>query len=120
MQATFNLNGNTHTVKPSVKLKGVEAIHIKGKRWFQSSYGNTYHKAYISILINGVWKDIGETSIHYGYGDSYIVSAGEWLIKNGYIESDQDDGYYASRLNFEAMGIAFSCDVQDVKRKRDM
>ena len=120
MKTTFYLNGNDHTVSPSNKLDGVKAIHVKGNRWFQKSYGNTYHKAYISILIDEVWQDIGETDIQYGYGDQYLTTAGEWLIENGYIESDQDSGYYANRLNFEQLGIAFSYTVQDVSRKRDL
>lgn len=101
------------------KLTGVKAIHVKGNRWFQSSYGNTYHKAYISVLIDDVWHDIGETDIQYGYGDSYIVSAGEWLIKNGYIESDQDDGYYLAPIMID-LGLQLTCEVVDVKRQRDL
>src|SRR5690554_3129034 len=120
MKTTFYLNGNDHTVAPSDKLEGVTEVHIKGNRWFQKTYGNTYHRAYISIVKDGRYVDLGSTEIHYGYGDHFLVSAGEWLIKNGYIESDQDSGYYANRLNFEQLGIAFSYTAQDVKRKRDL
>lgn len=120
METTFRINGNTHTIKPSIKLKGVKAIHIKGTRWHQKTYGNTYHKAYISVLIGITWHDIGETDIRFGYGEQYLNSAGEWLIENGYIESDQETGCYANRLNFEKLGIAFSHTAQDVSRKKDL
>lgn len=102
------------------KLAGVKAIHVKGNRWFQAIYGNTYHKAYISVLIDDVWQDIGETNIQYGYGDQYLISAGEWLIKNGYIESDQNEGYYLTRLNMLDAGLQLTYEVVDVKRKRDL
>lgn len=117
---TFTLNGNTHTIKATDKLEGVTEIYIEGLKWFQESYGNTYHRAYISILKDGKWQTVGHTEIQYGYGDQYLTSAGEWLIENGYIDSDQKSGYYLDRLNMEKLGIVLSYRSEDVKRKKDM
>lgn len=109
------------TVNLTEKLTGVKAIHVKGNRWFNKRYGNPYHKAYISVLIDDVWHDIGETDVQYGYADSYIISAGEWLIKNGYIESDQDSGYYlACRSVMTDLGLQLTYEGVDVKRERDL
>lgn len=117
---TFQLNGNTHTIKATDKLAGVTEIHVKGVRWFQKTYGNSYHRAYISVVKDGRYVELGCTEIHYGYGDHFLVSAGEWLIENGYIESDQRTGYYMNRMNMEDMGIPLTVEAVDVKRKKDM
>jgi len=55
-------------------------IEIHGKRWFQKTYGNTYHTARIYVGDELVVT----TPIHYGYGDQYLQTAKEWLQRNGY------------------------------------
>ena len=117
---TFTLNGNTHTIKATDKLAGVTELHVRGVRWFQKTYGNTYQTAYISAIKNGRYVKLGHTGMNCGYGDYYLVSAGEWLIENGYIESDQKTGYYMNRLNMEALGIPLTVEAVDVKLKKDM
>lgn len=120
MKTTFKLNGNTHTIALTEELAGVTEIHVKGVRWFQKTYGNTYQTAYISVVKNGRYVELGHTGMNYGYGDHYLVSAGEWLIENGYIESDQNSGYYLTRLNMLDLGLPLTCEAVDVKRKKDM
>lgn len=120
MKTTFKLNSKTHTIAPTEKLAGVTEIHVKGVRWFQKTYGNTYHTAYISVVKDGRYVEIGCTELKYGYGDHYLVSAGEWLIENGYMESDQDSGYYLTRLNMLDLGLPLTCEAVDVKRKKDL
>lgn len=116
----FTHNGETLEVSLTEKAKemGITAFSIKGVRWFQKSYGNTYHKFYISALVGGVWVDLGE-SIHteYGYGEQYLVSAGEWLIKHGYL--DCTTGYCLAKTSVrEALNIEHC--VDDVECKKDM
>lgn len=116
--ATFNHNGAKFEAVLTEKAKamGVEKLHIEGRRWFQKSYGNTYHTAVISALIDGKYVELGKTRITYGYGDHYQVTAGEWLIANGFIACDEKEGYalanYSIReaLNVETMAT-------DVKKK---
>lgn len=118
-QTTFSLNGMTHNVSLTEKAKGFQALSIKGTRWFQKSYGNTYHVAYISALVDGKWIEIASTKMQYGYGDHYLVTAAEWLIENGYMTCTSNTGYSLSHYDVRE---AFTVDyvAQDVDRKRDL
>lgn len=113
----FNINGTTQIIKLTDKAKGIEAFSIKGNRWFQKSYGNTYHIAYIDALINGKWVELGSTKMQYGYGDHYLVSAGAWLIENGYVECNNE--YFLSNYNVRE-DFAVDYTASDVDRKRDL
>jgi len=115
--SSFNINGTTKTVNLTEKAAGIQAFSIKGNRWFQKSYGNTYHVAYISALVDGKWIYLGNTEMQYGYGDHYLVTAGQWLIDNGYIECDSE--YFLSNYNVrEAFAVDYY--AQDVDRKSDL
>ena len=99
--------------------QGVQAFAITGRRWFQKSGGNTYHTASISALIGDNWVEIGKTEIHYGYGEHYLVTAGDWLIADGWLEDAAREGYDVARWQIrEALNI--SENVVDVPRKRDL
>ncbi len=114
---TFRINGTEQVVKLTDKAKDIQAFSIKGTRWFQKSYGNTYHVAHIDALIGGKWVELGSTEMHYGYGDHYLVSAGEWLVKNGYVECNSE--YFLSDYNVrEALSVDYM--GYDVNRKRDL
>lgn len=116
---TFTHNGTTMTCELSNKAKemGIEAFSIKGVRWFQKTYGNTYHIAYVSALVNGRWQELGATKTEYGYGDHYLVTAGDWLIENGFINCTT--GYALVNYSVrEALNIEHYS--EDVKRKKDM
>lgn len=105
------------------KDMNIERFHIKGVRWFQRSYGNTYHVAYISALIDGVWVELGTTEKEYGYGEQYLCTAGKWLIDNGIIEdkpySNLNNGYQLNSYSFREENN-IDCNVVDVKRQKDM
>jgi hypothetical protein len=50
-------------------------IEIVGRRWFQKTYGNTYHT--VEVYLNGQFAyKSGRT---YGYGDQYVQTAFAWL-----------------------------------------
>ena len=55
-------------------------ISIVGRRWFQKTYGNTYHTAQIAVSYAGTTRHI-HTAREYGYGDSYMQTAQEVLAK---------------------------------------
>lgn len=117
MTISFPINGASKSVKLTEKADGVQAFSIKGNRWFQKSHGNTYHVAYIDALINGKWVELGQTRVQYGYGDQYLVSAGEWLIENGYVECESE--YFLSNYNVrETLKVDYM--GYDVDRKRDL
>lgn len=53
--------------------------HIEGRRWFQRSYGNTYHTTTLHFD-----DGTSETSeITYGYDEGYLQTAIDILVKLG-------------------------------------
>lgn len=67
-------------------MKKINTMKIEGKRWFQRSYGNTYHT--VKIYVDG---EILKSEITYGYGSHYLQTAAELLKENGY-EIPEDNG----------------------------
>jgi len=58
-------------------------IKIVVKKWFQKTYGNTYHSVEL-IKVSGIGKDykqetIGCEPFNYGYGDHYLNTAAKML-----------------------------------------
>jgi len=85
------------TRKP--KLKSIE---VWGKRWFQKSYGKTYHA--VRVYENDELK--GASRIAYGYGDSKLHTAEELLKKAGYLKlKNQSQSLYSyckeKKINFK-------------------
>ena len=60
-------------------MKKIETLVIRGRRWFQKLYGNTYHT--VTVVVNGRAL---KSSIQYGYGNQYLVTAVDLLRENGY------------------------------------
>jgi len=84
---------------------------ITGKRWFQATYGNTYHSVKITDLEKN--ETITYIPFRHGYGDHYRQTAYDELVKLGLVEkSDQFD----HELNRKR----FIWNVVDVPRKRDL
>ena len=78
-------------------------MHVEARRWFQRTYGNTYHTV-------RVWKD-GEvltSGVTYGYGEHFWHTVGKML--------GMDDPYDAMYLKREGTTVS----VIDVTRKRDL
>ena len=70
------------------KAKGkVKSIEIYGLKWFQKSYGNTYHR--VKVIVND--QEIATSPITYGYGDQYVETAVQLLKKNGYLKRKNDN-----------------------------
>lgn len=89
-------------------MKKINTMKIEGKRWFQRSYGNTYHS--VKVFVNG---EVLKSEITYGYGSHYLQTAAELLKENGYdIPEDNGKAY--------AYVIDFPHTVEDVKRKKDL
>jgi hypothetical protein len=85
-------------------------LHIEGRRWFQKTYGNTYHS--VRIFKDG--KEIAYLPYQYGYGEQYLQTALEWLQANGHAPKDAPYGW----RTFQALGATYG--VSDVGRKRDL
>ena len=87
------------------------AIRIEGRRWFQRTYGNTYH----SVRIYQDGELLASLPYQYGYGDQYLQTALDWLKANGYAPVDAPYGTLYLR---EELGATWT--VQDVTRQRDL
>ena len=92
------------------KLK--PSIHIAGRRWFQRSYGNTYHA--VTIYQDG--EAVHVSGKRYGYGEGYLQTAWEVLQALGIIPKEAE--YGGTRALREDYGIGYS--VADVGRERDL
>ena len=90
----------------------VKSIQVIGKRWFQRSYGNTYHSVKISIN-NNKWIRLPK---QYGYGDQYITTAKNYLVKEGILEHSPDVLWRYCQYH----NIKLLTSVSDVKREIDL
>lgn len=98
----------TTTTKPKV-------IEIAGRRWFSTTYGNTYFTCV--ILVDG--KQIHQTDHYeYGYGDFYQQWAREWLMKNNSLP-DFEWGDSLSMYCREN-DIVLIAHASDVPRRKDL
>ena len=81
-----------------------KVTHISGKRWFQKTYGNTYHTTTLHF-------DDGTTRtspMTYGYDEGYLQTAFEMM----------DLPYTGTRGLREELNITYS--VADVSLKSDL
>ena len=81
-----------------------KVTHIEGRRWFQKTYGNTYHT--VTLFYDDGSSEKSER--HYGYGDGYLQTAFEMMGLE----------YGGTRALREDLGITYS--VADVERQRDL
>ena len=83
------------------------SVEVVGKRWFQKSYGNTYHS--VKVYVN---DEVLTEAFTYGYEDAYRQTAHELLKQNDY---DVPEGYgdfiRMKNISFKAI---------DVDRKKDL
>lgn len=106
---------NSYTTK--AKDMGIQEIYISAKRWFSKTEGNTYHKVYIDAAINGKRVRLGGSGITYGYGDHYLVTAGDWLKEHDFLDIER--GYEVAKWRFRESNFIHD-NVDDVRRKRDL
>ena len=85
------------------------SLHISARRWFNRTYGNTYH----SVRIYQDGKQIACLPYQYGYGEQWLQTAIDWLRANGY-----PDAEYGTLYLREVLGGTY--DVCDVQRKKDL
>jgi hypothetical protein len=88
----------------------MKSLHIDGRRWFQRTYGNTYHTATVHLPDGRTLR----SERTYGYGDSYLDTAWELLRAEGLVQGSSG----SSLVLRERYGITWSC--SDVARERDL
>jgi hypothetical protein len=104
-------------------MSKIELIQVIGKRWFQRSYGNTYHISKIHVTYADGTSATFTTEKQYGYGEQYVQSAHELLVSQSIIPAPEQYGNGSCdslRIQCERMGIGFSYSVIDVPRERDL
>lgn len=96
-----------------MKTEDIKSITIIGRRWFDRTYGNTYHS--VTALIDG--EAVYHNPFNYGYGDNYQYTAWYALIKQGLIDAKENDTpwYWCDKH-----GIKLFTSVSDVQRKKDL
>lgn len=125
----------TATIINKVKLKDIKAVSITAKRW-TDSYGNTYHSVYLSALasreisnagfsdtndIDLDWMDLASESFTYGYDRQYDQTALELfkqVVEGVNLEGKDFIAYLSTACR--GLSIAFTENVYDVKRKKDL
>jgi hypothetical protein len=68
----------TATTETNTKL---DSVFIKGRLWFDKTYGNTYHS--VRVEVNGL--SVGQVGFTYGYGEHYQDTALSYLKKIGLV-----------------------------------
>lgn len=120
-----------------VSTKEIKAVSVTGKRWFQRSYGNTYHSVSVHALVSfdvadrlgankygntcgDVWIDLGYVGFAYGYDRGFEQTALSILIE-AVSDSPQDwkQNAYACQVA-TALNVPYSENVYDVSRKKDL
>lgn len=121
----------------TVSSKEIKEISVTGKRWFQRSYGNTYHSVSVAVVVgkdtaerlgvvtspagNGdVWIDLGYVGFAYGYDRGFEQTALAILIE-AVTDAPQEwkQNSYACQVA-TALNVPYTENVYDVSRKKDL
>lgn len=98
----------------------MKTLTILGRRWFQKTYGNTYHTA--DIFVNG--KLIHTLPVAYGYGEMYLQRAAEWLRQTGYLYPQHAETDPTGPIHLTSWaknnGVTLAYSAADVARRRDL
>lgn len=92
-------------------------IVVYGRRWFQSLCGNTYHS--VVVYVGG--EKIGYEPFAYGYGDQYLQTAMDLLVKAGIYEPHDERGHYqtlSAAVRKSGDTLIYNC--SDVQRRKDL
>jgi len=94
----------------------ITEITISGRRWFQRSYGNTYHS--VQVWVND--EEVVNVPFAYGYDAGFIQTAIEQLKLKGYLADLDCIGEGALSMYCRDKGIKLHRNVCDVSRRRDL
>lgn len=95
-------------------------IHVEARRWFQKTYGNTYHSV-------RVWRADADGMLHvpfeYGYGEQWAETAAQAIEDAGWLparECNPNGSRAPLRYWLECENVLLSTDVADVPRQKDL
>ena len=97
-------------------MKKFKLIIIDARRWFDRTYGNTYHS--VTVTVKHARKDdlVLRCDFAYGYDQQYLRTAHELLFKAGYFRSDYSDFSDATRSDRKKFRVTYV----DVQRKKEL
>lgn len=92
-----------------------KTILVQGRRWFDRTYGNTYH----SVLVEVDGEVVGIEPFAYGYDEQYIQTAENMLVDKGILPKfTYDNGFnYGLRRVCDELGIELTTTVTDGRKK---
>ena len=102
-------------------MKRGVTYRIVARRWFQRSYGNTYHSTAV-IATSGIghaYKEelLGCVDYAYGYGEQYLETAFGILVDAKVYRKEDRDKFRDDLRNHRERFAIF---VTDVDRKNDL
>ena len=97
-------------------MKKFRLIIIDARRWFDRTYGNTYHSVTVTIKHARRADLVLRVDYEYGYGEQYLQTAHELLHKAGYFGPDYRDFRDAMRCDRSKFHVTCT----DVQRKKEL
>lgn len=95
----------------------MKTLTLIGRRWFQRTYGNTYHA--VEIVADG--KSVARIGPCYGYGSQWEQTAAEWLDSAGLLPMRDAKGRMLPLwIVCRDAGVELTRNVSDVARERDL
>uniref|UniRef100_UPI003D3C90A1 hypothetical protein n=1 Tax=Escherichia coli TaxID=562 RepID=UPI003D3C90A1 len=121
----------------TVNSADIKEISVTGKRWFQRSYGNTYHSVSLGALVSvevadrlgankygnksgDVWIDLAYVGFAYGYDRGFEQTALSAMIE---AVKDAPAAWRGMSYACQAaadLGVVYTESVYDVSRKKDL
>ena len=103
----------------------ISRVSVSVHEWFQKSYGNTYHKASVTVEYFGLPAvTLHNESMIYGGQGHWAHSVGALLLQARLVprnlETTAERQAYGVLRSLEEDGITVDTDVREVSRKRDL
>lgn len=92
----------------------MKALTVIGRRWFNKTFGNTYHS--VIALVDG--QEVVSIPYAYGYGNQWEWNALAALKARGLLPGVKEVESLWSYC--ERMGVIYTSTVTDVPRKKDL
>ena len=97
-------------------MKKFRLIIIDARRWFDRTYGNTYHSVTVTVKHTRKEDLVLRCDFAYGYDEHYLQTAHELLHKAGYFGPDYRDFRDAMRCDRSKFHVT----CVDVQRKKEL
>ena len=97
-------------------MKKFRVIIIDARRWFDRTYGNTYHS--VTVTVKHARKEdlVLRCGFAYGYDQQYLQTAHELLHKAGYFGPEYRE--FTDSTWFDRRKFHVTC--VDVQRKKEL